>query len=561
MRFRINVNMFGGLLVMGIKATFPDMPPVESEFALTAREILGRSAFLNKENVVACRVNNVQRPLSWLVDMDSEVQFITTNSIEGIEVYIRTISFMLTSAATRCCGIRLQIRQSLNYSYFYESTSGPVSEEQRDVIHNEMRRMVNEETLFIREEVPIDKARQIMRDQGYLDKERLLSWTRQDPVVFYRCEGVYDFYSGELADTAAIVSEFDLHLYAGGIFLSGPTLYNPYASIEFKVSAKTLSLFQTYSKWLELLNLATMDQVHALVSEGRACDLIMVSEALHTKYLTDICHELESRPEVRLLCLAGPSSSGKTTASRRLRAQLLSSGIQAITLELDNYFVSREDTPKDNNGQYDFEALEALDMDLVNEQLAALIAGEEVQIPRFDFIEGRRTLGVKLKLEKNQVLVIEGIHGLNSRVTENISDDRKYGIFICPLTGTNIDMHNRIGTTDTRLLRRMVRDYRTRGNSPERTLLQWPSVVRGSHQHIFPYQQQADKLFNTALAYELPVIKGYVLPMLKSVQENSPVYGEAQRLLSILSFVPIIPSDNVPNTSIFREFIGGSCFE
>lgn len=546
---------------MGIKVTFPDMSLIENEFALTARDILGRTAFLDKENVVACRVNNVQRPLSWLVDMDSEIQFITTDSIEGIDVYIRTISFMLTSAATRCCGIRLQIRQSQNYSYFYESPDGPITEKHHEVILAEMRRMVNDGTTFVREEMPIDKAKKIMRAQGYLDKEQLLGWTRQDPVVLYRCEGVYDFFSGELADTAAIVPEFKLHQCGGGIFLSGPTLYNPYASIEFKASAKTLKLFQAYSKWLDILNLATMDQIHALVSAGRACDLIMVSEALHTKHLTDICHALESHPDVRLLCLAGPSSSGKTTASRRLRAQLLSSGIQAVTLELDNYFVSREQTPTDNNGQYDFEALEALDIDLINEQLAALIAGEEVRIPRFDFIEGRRAFGADIRLEKNQVLVIEGIHGLNSRIAENIPEDRKYGIFVCPLTGTNIDMHNRIGTTDTRLLRRMVRDYRTRGNSPERTLRQWPSVVRGSHQHIFPYQQQADTLFNTALAYELPVIKGYVLPMLKSVPEHSPVYGEAQRLLSILSFVPIIPSDNVPNTSIFREFIGGSCFE
>lgn len=546
---------------MAIKVTFPNMPPIENEFALTAREILSRTTFPNKENVVVCSVNNVQRPLSWLISMDSEIQFITTDSIEGMDAYIRSISFMLTSAATRCCGIRLQIRQSLNYSYFYESTNGPITEEHRKVIMAEMCRMVNDGTPFVREEVPIDKARKIMRAQGYLDKERLLAWTRHDPMPLYRCEGIYDFYGGELADTAAIVPEFDLHLYGGGIFLSGPTLYNPATSIEFKTSPKTLTLFQTYSKWLNLLNLATMDQIHALVSEGRACDLIMVSEALHTKHLTDICHELESRPNVRLLCLAGPSSSGKTTTSHRLRTQLLSCGIQAITLELDNYFVSREDTPKDAQGRYDFEALEALDIALVNEQLAALIAGEEVQTPRFDFIEGRRTLGPKLKLAKNQILVIEGIHGLNSRITETIEADKKYGIFICPLTGTNIDMHNRIGTTDTRLLRRMVRDYRTRGNTPERTLLQWPSVVRGSHQHIFPYQEQADTLFNTALAYELPVIKGYVLPMLKSVQEGSPVYGEAQRLLSILSYVPIIPSDDVPNTSIFREFIGGSCFE
>lgn len=546
---------------MGIEITFLNMPSFKNGFALTAREILSRTNFPNKENVVACRVNRVQRPLSWLIDMDSEVEFITTDSIEGIDVYLRSLSFMLTSVATRCCGIRLQIRQSMNYSYYYESPDGPVTEECRNVILTEMRRMVIDGTPFVREELPIDKAKRIMHAQGYHDKERLLSWIRNDPVVLYRCEGIYDFYSGELVDTAAIVPAFELHLYKGGIFLSGPTLYNPYVSIEFKTSVKTLKLFQKYSKWLDMLNLATMDHIHALVSDGRACDLIMVSEALHTKHMTDICNSVEARRGVRLLCLAGPSSSGKTTAAKRLRAQLLSSGIQAITIGLDNYFVDREHTPRDDGGRYDFEALEALDIGLINEHLAELIAGGEVDIPGFDFMTGRRTKGMKLKLRDNQVLLIEGIHGLNVRITESVPADKKYGIFICPLTGTNIDMHNRIGTTDTRLLRRMVRDYRTRGNLPESTLLQWPSVVRGSHKHIFPYQQKADALFNTALAYELPVIKGYVVPMLKSVPESSDAYGEAQRLLSILSFVPVIPSDNVPNISIFREFIGGSCFE
>lgn len=546
---------------MGIEISFSDMPPVNNDFALTVREIMSRTDFPDKENVVACRVNNVQRPLSWLIDMDSEVEFITRDSIEGIDVYIRTISFMLTSAATRCCKIRLQIKQSLNYSYYFESPNAEITKEQLAIIRTEMRRMVNDGTCFVREELPIDKARKIMKTQGYFDKERLLSWTRQDPVVLYRCEGIYDFSGGELADTAAIVPEFELHLYKGGLFLSGPTLYNPYTSIEFKTSIKTLKLFESYSKWLDMLNLATMDHVHALVAAGRACDLIMVSEALHTRYLTDICNHVEARPEVRVLCIAGPSSSGKTTTAKRVRAQLLTSGIEAVSIELDNYFVDRELTPRDDSGRYDFEALEALDLELINEHLVALISGEEVEIPRFDFLAGRRTKGVKLKLKDNQILVMEGIHGLNSKITESVPGDKIYGIFVCPLTGTNIDMHNRIGTTDTRLLRRMVRDYRNRGNSPEHTLMQWPSVVRGSHRHIFPYQQKADALFNTALAYELPAIKGYVLPMLKSVPESSAVYGEAQRLLSILSFVPIIPSDNVPNVSVFREFIGGSCFE
>ncbi|MCE5202407.1 MAG: nucleoside kinase [Synergistaceae bacterium] len=546
---------------MSINITFGDFSEIRSDFPLTAREILARTNFPKKDRVVACRVNRVQRPLSWCVNMDSQLEFITTDSVEGIGVYFYTLSFMLTSAATRVCGIRLHIRQSTNYSYFYESPDGPVSEEQREIIITEMHRMVKEGVPFVREEVSIDKARAIMTAQGYHDKEQLLRWTNNDPVVLYRCEGIYDFFGGTIADTAAIVPTFSLHSYKGGLFLSGPTLADPTKTMDLKVSGKTFRLFQNYGKWLDNLSIGTMDSIHKLVADGRSRDLIMVCEALHTKILSDISAYIESRHEVRLLCLAGPSSSGKTTSSRRLRVQLLTAGINSVTLELDNYFIDREHTPRDNNGNPDFDALEALDITLINEHLADLLAGKEVDIPKFDFMTGKRLKGYKLKLDAGQILTIEGIHGLNEKLSESVAPENKYSIFICPLTGTNLDLHNRIGTTDTRLLRRMVRDYRTRGYSPQATLLQWPSVVRGSHRHIFPYQENADTLFNTALAYELSVLKGYVQPMLKSVSEDSPVYGEAQRLLSLLRYVPVIPSDDVPNISIIREFIGGSCFD
>ncbi|MCC8177641.1 MAG: nucleoside kinase, partial [Cloacibacillus sp.] len=353
----------------------------------------------------------------------------------------------------------------------------------------------------------------------------------------------------------------ELRSYGGGIFLSGPTFADPTKTMAFVESPRLFRLIDSHTGWLKNLDISTMAGIHQQVTEGRARDMIMVCEALHTKLLRNTAARIEARPEVRLLCLAGPSSSGKTTSSRRLRVQLLSSGIKSATLELDNYFVDRERTPLDRDGKPDFEALEALDLELINEQIAALLAGEEVDIPKFDFIAGKRTKGYKMRLSPDELLVIEGIHGLNERLTESIPADKKYKIFICPLTGTNIDFHNRIGTTDTRLLRRLVRDARTRGHSAEATLAQWPSVVRGSHRHIFPYQEYADTLFNTSLAYEVPVLKGYVTPLLKTVKEESPVYGEATRLLSLLEYVPVIPSDDVPNLSVLREFIGGSCFE
>jgi len=546
---------------MSFTISFKDMKEIKSDFPMTAREVLTMTDFPARERVVACRVNRVQRPLSWEIDMDSTLEFITYDTIEGLEVYLRTICFMLTSAATRVCGIRLHLRQSMNYSYYYDSPDGPVTEKQRKAILTEMRRMVKDGVNLVREELSLDKARAIMSCQGYLDKERLLRWTNRDPVVLYRCEGIYDFFGGALADNAAIVPVFDLHLYKGGIFISGPSFSDPTKVQTFKTSAKTFSLFRGYARWLDNLNVSTMDNIHHLVANGLSRDFIMVCEALHTKTLSEISTYISNRPEVRLLCLAGPSSSGKTTSSRRIRVQLLASCINSATLELDNYFVNRASTPRDADGNYDFEALEALDIDLINEHLDALLKGREIEVPKFDFTTGERKKGHKMKLEQDQILVIEGIHGLNDKLSESVPAENKYRIFICPLTGAAIDMHNRIGTTDTRLLRRMLRDYRTRGHSPEATLMQWPSVVRGSHRHIFPYQENADTLFNTSLAYEIPVLKGYVQPLLASVKEDSPAYGEAQRLLSILSFVPVIPSDDVPNISILREFIGGSCFE
>ncbi len=544
-----------------IEIKFRDRDPLVCEGPVTARETLELIGFSKKDEVVACRVNRVQRPLSWEIVMDSFVEFITTDSIEGIEVYIRTLAFLLTSAATRLRGMRLNLTQSMSYSYFYESPDGEITEEICRELEAEMRRMVNEGVPIKREVFPIDVARAVMNTQHYDDKEHLLQFTGSDPVILYNCCGVYDFFGGALADSAAITPTFELRSYCGGIFLSGPTFADPTKTMAFVESPRLFRLIDKHTDWLKNLNISTMAGIHRQVTDGRSRDLIMVCEALHTKLLSNISEQIEARPDVRLLCLAGPSSSGKTTSSRRLRVQLLSSGIKSATLELDNYFVDRERTPLDRSGKPDFEALEALDLDLVNEQIAALLAGDEVTVPKFDFINGKRTPGCKMRLAPDELLVIEGIHGLNDRLTESVPADKKYRIFICPLTGTNIDFHNRIGTTDTRLLRRMVRDARTRGHSAEATLMQWPLVVRGSHRHIFPYQEYADTLFNTALAYEAPVLKGYVTPLLKTVREDSPVYGEATRLLSLLEYVPVIPSDDVPNLSVLREFIGGSCFE
>jgi uridine kinase len=340
-----------------------------------------------------------------------------------------------------------------------------------------------------------------------------------------------------------------------------PGLTDPEALPPFQAVKSLADVFREYSQWLDVLGVSTMDSLHEIVADGRVLDLILVSEALHGESLARIARTVADRPEVRLVCLAGPSGSGKTTTARRLSVQFRACGRRTVPLFLDDYFVDRERTPRDENGDYDFEALEALDLDLINEHLSALMAGEEIQAPRFNFATGQRSPGRRIRLEPDQLLVIEGIHGLNDRLTEAVPEEAKYRIFVSPLTGVSLDRHNRTSTTDNRLLRRLVRDFRVRGYSPQSTLLRWPSVIRGSHRHIFPYQQRADVMFNTAMVYELGVLKGYAEPLLRAIPEDSPAFGEAQRLLSWLRFVPFVPSDNVPNLSILREFIGGSCFE
>lgn len=531
------------------------------EKGTTVRELLTKAEFPDLGKTLACRVNHIQRPLSWELSIDSFVEPVMTDSIEGIEVYTRTVAFMLTAATTRIKNIRLHLTQSMSYSYYYESPERELTPEDCADIEAEMRRMVRDNEPITRVVLPADEARAIMRKQNYADKERLLFYTGTDPVILYKCSGVYDFFGGALADNAGITPTFELRSYKGGIFISGPTLSDPSRTMAFIESPKLFDLIDKHTDWLQKLHVSTAAEIHAHVAAGRSSQMIMGCEAQHTTVLAEIAAKIYNRENIGLICLAGPSSSGKTTSSRRLSVQLLTYGITSATLELDNYFVDREKTPLGSDGKYDFEALEALDLDLINENISDLLAGKEVEVPKFDFIAGKRTKGKKMKLDPGQVLVIEGIHGLNDRLTESIDPERKFRVFISPLTGTNIDFHNRIGTTDTRLLRRMVRDARRRGHSAEATLAMWPSVVRGAHRYIFPYTANADALFNTSLPYEICVLKGYVMPLLMTVGEDSPVYGEALRLLSLLQYIPVMPSDDVPNLSLLREFIGGSCFE
>jgi uridine kinase len=534
---------------------------IYSETPIMGHEVLASSDIGSDRQVVAWRVNRILRPMSWVVDEEGDTEFVDTTTFEGTEIYRSTLTFIMVLACKRALSKEVAVRYSMSDSYYCEFTGEVATSEQITKVKEEMERLVASALPIQMATLALDKARKIFSRQGNEDRAKLIQCTGVDPVTLYRCAGTYGFFGVPLASTTNMVKTFDLNFYSPGFLLRFPSITSFDRLSPLQVVPKLMDIFQEYSTWLNVLGLSTMDSLHERVAQGKALELILISEAFHGEALSRMANQIISRPAVRLICLAGPSSSGKTTTSKRLSIQLQVSGKNPIALALDNYYVDRDKTPIDENGNYDFEALEALDIELINEHINALLAGEEVQLPKYDFVTGTRKPGAKLRLQLNDILIIEGIHGLNDKLTYNISPENKYKIFISPLTGVNLDSHNRIGTTDTRLLRRMVRDYRTRGHSSERTLLMWPSVIKGSHKHIFPYEEGADWLFNSSLVYEISVLKGYAEPLLHAVPERSAAYGEASRLLSMLSFAPVIPSENVPNLSILREFIGGGCFE
>ncbi|MDR1916965.1 MAG: nucleoside kinase [Synergistaceae bacterium] len=538
----------------GVSKIFSDTP-------IMGHEILALIDNDNKSMIVAWRVNHILRPMSWVIDDDADVEFVDTSSFEGMEIYRGTLTFLLTLACKRAISKDVTLRYSTSDSYYCEIPGETATEEQVNRVKEEMNKLIASALPIQMATLPLDKARRIFERQGHAERARLIQWTGVDPIMLYRCAGTYGYFGVPLTASTSMVKTFDLNYYSPGFLLRFPSIAAVDELPPLQVVSKLMGVFREYSSWLNVLGLSTMDSLHERVALGKSLDLILISEAFHSEALSRIADQIIDCADVRLVCLAGPSSSGKTTTSKRLSIQLQVKGRNPVAIALDNYYVDRDKTPRDENGNYDFEALEALDIDLINENMNALLAGEEVQLPRFDFVLGTRKQGRKLRLAPEDILIIEGIHGLNDRLTLDIPQEKKYKIFISPLTGVNLDAHNRIGTTDTRLLRRMVRDYRTRGYGPEHTILMWPSVIKGSHKHIFPYEEHADVLFNTSLVYEISVLKGYAEPLLRAIPEYSPAYGEASRLLSMLSFAPVIPSENVPNLSILREFIGGSCFD
>ena len=445
----------------------------------------------------------------------------------------------------------------------YVNTLGkvPATEESARLIKRRMGELVEARTPFMKKSYPLDDAMELFREKGMEDKVKLFRFRMGSTVNIYEIEGYYDYYYGYMLPNAGYIRWYDVIPYEEGFMLVLPPESNPTVLEPFSESRKLFDTMESAKSWGRTAGIETVGDLNEQICSGSVSDLILVQEAKQERMIGEIARDIAGRENVKFIMIAGPSSSGKTSFSHRLSIQLRTLGKVPHPIALDNYFVNREDTPRDEKGDYNFECLEAIDVKLFNENMVKLLAGERVELPTFNFKVGQREYrGDFLQLGEDDILVIEGIHGLNGKMSYALPEESKYKIYISALTTLNIDAHNRIPTTDGRLLRRMVRDARTRGSSAQRTIQMWPSVRRGEEENIFPFQEEADAMFNSALIYELAMLKTFAEPLLFQIPKGEPEYYEAKRLLKFLDYFLCVPSESLPVNSICREFVGGSCF-
>ena len=511
--------------------------------------------------------NGKMRELSKRLERDGVLSFITTADNSGHNAYVRTAQMMLVKAASEILGeagknSHIKIEFSLGNACFCSILGGIRSTPDLAArLQEKMLSYVDRNIPIIKKTYPIDDAIELFRHQGMKDKEKLFHYRRSSTVNVYRMEGYSDYFYGYMLPSTGYCRLFRVMAYRGGLLLILPTMDNPDELEDFNDQPSLFEQLMLSTKWGDLVNISTVGDLNEQICSGSISDMILVQEALQERRIGEIAQTIHDRGTVRFVLVAGPSSSGKTTFSHRLAIQLKSFGLRPHIISMDDYFVNRDRTPVDIDGNFNFDVIEALDLELFNNDMVDLLNGETIEMPRFDFKSGRRVYkGDFLKFEENDILIIEGIHGLNPVTTEQLPDENKFKIYISALTSLNIDEHNRIPSTDARLLRRMVRDARTRGNSAQHTFELWPKVRLGEDMNIFPYQDDADAVFNSVLIYELAVIKQFAEPLLFNVRQNEPAYYEAKRLLKFLEYFVGVDTAAVPTNSLLREFVGGGCF-
>ncbi|GAB4400735.1 MAG: nucleoside kinase [Anaerolineales bacterium] len=510
--------------------------------------------------IVAAIINNQIHELTYPIKVESTCIPVTMDSADGARIYRRSLIFLLEIAFSKCFQQGyLNIDHSVSSGGFYCEVKerDALSQAELDALEMQMRKLVAEDLSFERREVPIQEAIDYFTERRQEDKLRLLKHRRKEYLTLYAINGLMDYMHGYMVPSTGYLQWYALKRVDGGFILQYPRRNAPTTLETLGDYPKLLRTFRQYGKWLETLHIDNVGALNDAIESGRADEIVLVSEALHEQGIADTAQQIAER-DARIILIAGPSSSGKTTSSRRLAVQLLARGISPYPLELDHYFIDREKTPIDENGEHDFETIEALDLERLARDIEKLISGEKVQLPRYNFKTGRSEDGDVIQLRAGQPLILEGIHGLNPRLIPDRWADSAFRLYVSALTQLNLDRHNRVSTTDTRLIRRIVRDARERGYSAQATISRWESVRRGEKRHIFPYQENADVMFNSALVYELSALKPLVDPLLRQVPHNAPEYIEARRLLAFLDWFLPLDASLIPSNSIVREFIGGS---
>lgn len=512
---------------------------------------------------VSARVNNKVEGMHYRVYNSKDVEFLDMNSASGSRAYTRTLFFVLCKAVQDIYpNTDVVIDIPVSNGFYVDIRLGrPVVDEDVNILRRRMQEIIDSKMPIRRFTVPTEEAIALFQEKGDVEKVKLLRTSGSIYTTYYKIGEYVDYYYGTLLTNTSQLYLFGLEKYYDGMLLRIPSVSNPDELGEMTRQDKMFDIFKEHHRWQEILGIRTVGDFNQAIDAGHATDIINISEALQEKKLAKIAEEIASREGVKLVLLAGPSSSGKTTSCKRLSIQLAVNGLKPLQISLDDYFVDRDKTPKDENGDFDFESIYALNLDLLNEQFNALFRGEEVELPKYDFPSGKSVKsGKKLKLEPNNVLVVEGIHALNPELTAHVPEEQIFRVYASALTTILLDNHNYIPTTDNRLLRRIIRDYKYRGVSAQETIRRWPSVRAGENRWIFPFQENADAMLNTAMLYELSVLKMQAEPLLQQVPENCEEFAEAYRLLKFLKYFKGIPYNNLPPTSLLREFLGGSSF-
>lgn len=496
---------------------------------------------------------------------DVQICFMTTADDSGHKTYVRGVTLLMLRAFYAVCkGQPLEnvyVQYQIGDSCYCEVSGVPVTESLLQQVEQYMKELVHRDIPFLKRSVDTSEALRIFEKYGMMDKKKLFEYRRVSKVNIYTLDGFEDYYYGYMPASTGVLQYFSLEPYENGFMLNLPNSKTPDRTTLHKPSPKLFATLQEAKSWGKMVDVDTVGALNDVISHGGAPELILVQEALQEKKIAQIAEQIANDPSKKFVMIAGPSSSGKTSFSHRLSIQLRILGVHPHPIALDNYFVDRDETPLDENGNYNFECLEAIDVKLFNQQMNELLAGKRVELPTFNFVTGQKEYkGDYKQLGEDDILVIEGIHGLNDKLSYTLPKESKFKIYISALTQINIDEHNRISTTDGRLIRRMVRDARTRGASAARTIGMWPSVRRGEDQYIFPFQEEADVMFNSALIYELAVLKPYAEAILFGIPKDAPEYIEAKRLLKFLDYFIGISSEDIPKNSLMREFVGGSVF-